>query len=54
MKQEIQNRNRQERRKYVPATVKVVEVTAQKVICTSPGDIEKSGSDFGGGEILNF
>ena len=35
MKQEIKNNEPQERQGYVPASVKVIEVTAQKVMCTS-------------------
>ena len=35
MKQEIKNKEPQERQAYVPASVKVIEVTAQRVICTS-------------------
>ena len=35
MKQDIKNKEPQERQAYVPASVKVIEVTAQKVICTS-------------------
>ena len=37
MKQEIKNNELQERQKYVPASVKVIEVTAQKVLCQSGG-----------------
>ena len=36
MKQEIKNNEPQERQSYVPASLKVIEVTAQKVMCTSP------------------
>ena len=36
MKNDIKNNEPQERQKYVPASVKVIEVTAQKVMCTSP------------------
>ena len=35
MKQEIKNKEPQERQAYVPASVKVIEVIAQRVICTS-------------------
>ena len=35
MKQEIKNHEPQERQAYVPASVKVIEVTAQKVLCGS-------------------
>lgn len=36
MKQDIKNKEPQERLDYVPASVKVVNVTAQRIICTSP------------------
>lgn len=35
MKKDIKNFNEQERQGYVPASVKVIEVTAQKVLCGS-------------------
>lgn len=35
MRQEIKNKEPQERQGYVPASVKVIEVTAQKVLCGS-------------------
>ena len=35
MKQEIKNNELQERQSYVPASVEVIEITAQKVMCTS-------------------
>ena len=37
MRQDIKNKEPRERQAYVPASVKVIEVTAQKVVCTSPG-----------------
>ena len=37
MKQDIKNNELRERQTYVPASVKVIEVTAQRVICTSGG-----------------
>ena len=37
MKQEIKNNEQQERQAYVPASVKVIEVTARKVLCGSNG-----------------
>ena len=36
MKETIKNKEPQERQAYVPASVKVINITAQKVICTSP------------------
>ena len=39
---EIKKFNEQERQSYVPASVKVIEVTAQKVMCTSPSPNEFS------------
>lgn len=43
MKENIKNKEPQERQAYVPASVKVIEVTAQKVLCQSGGinDMEK-------------
>ena len=38
MEQDIKNKEPQGRTKYVPASVKVIEVTAQKIICQSPGN----------------
>ena len=35
---EIKNNEQRERQKYVPASVKVIEVTAQKVLCQSGGE----------------
>lgn len=36
MKEETQNYEQQDRQGYVPASVKVIEVTVQRVICQSP------------------
>ena len=42
MKQEIKNKELQERQAYVPASVKVIYVTAQKVLCQStPNSLEQ-------------
>ena len=42
MMKEIKNFNEQERQAYVPASVKVIEVTAQKVLCQStPNSLEQ-------------
>ena len=38
MKQDIKNNELRERHTYVPASVKVIEVTAQRVICQSVGN----------------
>ena len=35
MKQEIKNNELQERQSYVPASVKVIEVAVQRVLCGS-------------------
>lgn len=43
MKQDVKNKELQERQKYVPARVEVIEVTAQKIICQS-GDTERYGN----------
>ena len=36
---EIKYFNEQERQSYVPASVKVINVTAQRVMCTSPNSV---------------
>ena len=39
---EIKKFNEQERQSYVPASVRVIEVTAQKVLCQStPNSLEQ-------------
>lgn len=35
MKQDIKNKELQERQTYVPASVKIIEITVQRIICTS-------------------
>ena len=40
MKQDIKNKELRENQKYVSPSVKVIEVTAQMVICTSPNGTE--------------
>ncbi len=37
MRQDIKNKEQWERQNYVPASVKVIEVTAQRIICQSGG-----------------
>ena len=37
MKNEIKNNELRERQAYVPASVKVIEVTTQRIICQSGG-----------------
>lgn len=37
MKQDIKNNYQRKRQAYVPASVKVIEVTAQRIICQSGG-----------------
>lgn len=50
MKQDIKNNELRERQTYVPASVKVIEVTAQRVICGSSND--KMGfQDLGDGGL---
>ena len=42
MKQDIKNNELQERQSYVPASVKVIEVTAQRaILSTSPNSTEQ-------------
>lgn len=36
MKQDIKNKEFRENQEYVSPSVKVIEVTAQRIICTSP------------------
>ena len=38
--QDNKNSEPQERQEYVPASVKVIEVTAQKVLCGSGNDLD--------------
>ena len=40
MKQDIKNNELRERQAYVPASVKVIEVTAQRVLCGSTQQYE--------------
>ena len=42
---EIKNFNERERQKYVPARVRVITTSVQRVICTSPGSVN---DPFGG------
>lgn len=37
MRNDIKNKEPQERTKYVPADVTVIEFAAESVVCTSPG-----------------
>lgn len=39
MRQDIINNEPQERQAYVPASVKVITTSVQKVICTSPNNV---------------
>ena len=45
--EQIKKFNEQERQSYVPASVKVINVTAQRVMCTSPSSVN---DPFGGSE----
>ena len=45
MKNEIKSKELRERQAYVPASVKVIEVTAQRVICQSGGTENSSEGD---------
>ena len=45
MKQDIKNNELRERQAYVPASVKVIEFTAQRVICTSVDDPYYGGTE---------
>ena len=49
MKQEIKNNELQERQKYVPASVKVIETSVQRVICASGDNSTGFGGDFNDG-----
>ena len=44
MKQDIKNKEFRENREYVSPSVKVIEVTAQRVLCGS-GDFDGNGID---------
>ena len=45
MKNEIKNKEPRERQAYVPASVKVIEVTTQRIICQSGGTENSSEGD---------
>ena len=45
---EIKKFNEQERQSYVPASVKVIEVTSQKVLCAS-GENSTGFGDYNNG-----
>ena len=45
MRQDIKNKELQERQTYVPASVEVIEVTAQKIICQSGGTEDYTNED---------
>ena len=47
MKQDIKNKEFRENREYVSPSVKVIEVAAQRVMCTSPSSVN---DPFGGSE----
>lgn len=52
MKQDINNTNLQERQVYVPASVKVIEVTACRMLCQSNDGINPMQFDEDGGELF--
>lgn len=43
MKQDIKNKEFQGNQEYVPPSVKVIEVTAQTIICTSFDQFQNGG-----------
>ncbi len=45
MKQDIKNKELREIQEYVSPSVKVIEVTAQRVICTSDGTQDYTSDD---------
>ena len=47
MKNEIKNLQTQERQAYVPASVKVIEVTAQRVLCESTNQYNTPPGEMG-------
>ena len=47
MKQDIKNNELRERQAYVPASVKVIETSVQRVICTSPNEGYDDGDTSG-------
>ena len=47
MKQEIKKFNEQERQEYVPASVKVIETSVQRVICASDNEGYNDGNTSG-------
>ena len=50
MKQDIKNYELRERKAYVPASVKVIEVTVQRVLCGSEENFSTI-NPFGGNEF---
>ena len=50
MKQGIKNNELRERQAYVPASVKVIEVTSQRVLCGSEENFSTI-NPFGGNEV---
>ena len=52
MMKEIKNFNEQERQKYVPASVKVIETSVQRVICASNNEGYNDGNKTGGESVF--
>ena len=52
MKQDIKNKEPQERQAYVPASVKVITTSVQRVICTSPNEYNTPPGEMGGRNVF--
>ncbi len=50
------NNAQQHRRKYVPASIKVIDISTSKIICQSPGLANESAKevDFGDGGFVEW
>ena len=52
MKQDIKNNEPQERQAYVPASVKVINVTAQRVLCESTNQYNTNPAEMGEQDVF--
>ncbi|MBQ0087355.1 MAG: hypothetical protein KBS72_06715 [Bacteroidales bacterium] len=52
MKHEINNIGKRERQAYVPASVKVIEVTAQRVLCESTNQYNTNPAEMGEQDVF--
>ena len=52
MKETIKNKELRERQGYVPASVEVIEVTAQRVLCESTNQYNTLPGEMGDGNVF--